>query len=321
MKAKRGENADVKEDIGFGVQGRNGYQRLVTRDGRFNVERRGARFLHVYDLYVVLIRMPWWKFNLLVATFYLTANLVFALFYWWVGVDYLTGIDKSSAYMSFMDTFFFSAQTLTTVGYGRIAPIGVMESTVAAVESLMGVMSFALVTGLLYGRFSRPVANLLYSSNMLVTPHNGERAMMFRVANKSHNQLIDVEVSLIATYQEFDVNGKAVVHYKPLELELRKIQYLPLNWTLVHVMNEKSPLYGWSSDDFENQSVEILVTFKGTDDTFMQDVHDRTSYRYKDFVWGARFLPMFEPSPDGRTVLHLDLLDAYKSEALPELTS
>lgn len=204
-----GVKSNTREDVGFGLQSRTG--RLINKDGRFNVDHEDGRFFHIYDLYIKLIRMTWTKFSVMIVAFYSTLNLLFAMAYWVIGIDQLTGINTSTPFTAFMDAFFFSAQTLTTVGYGRIAPTGIMASSVAALESLTGALSFALATGLLYGRFSRPVANLVYSKHMLVAPHNGGRALMFRIANRSHNQLIEGEMVVTAAYQEPGQNGPCYI--------------------------------------------------------------------------------------------------------------
>ncbi|MEI7670447.1 MAG: ion channel, partial [Pseudomonadota bacterium] len=311
-------NKDDK-DLGFGTSGRSGRQRMINRDGRFNVHRSNFKLLYVYDIFIELIKMSWSKFIVMVIIFYSVLNLFFALLYWYIGVENLTGIDPTNKWEAFMDAFFFSAQTLTTVGYGRIAPMHIPASTVAAIESLFGLMGFALATGLLYGRFSRPVANILYSKNILVAPHKGMSALMFRISNKSNNQLIDSEMTLAIAYQTQDDNGIFTTRYLALDLELKIVQYLPLSWTLVHLLDDKSPLYSWSKSDYEKYDIEFLVSFKGTDDTFMQNVHDRTSYRYNEMIWGAKFIRMFEPNKDGGTSLHLDWIDKYENAELPNL--
>lgn len=315
------KNSNTQQDLGFGTQGRRGYRRLINPNGDFNVRREGVRVFLVYDIYIELIKMPWWKFNIMVVILYSSLNLFFAFLYYLVGLENLTGVNPENNFEAFMDAFFFSAQTLTTVGYGRIAPMHVPASTIAAIESLMGLMGFALATGLLYGRFSRPSAKILYSKNMLVVPHNGGTALMFRIANSSKNQLIDSEMSIFLAYQELEADGRSILRYKALELELKTIQYLSLSWTLVHMLDEKSPLYQWTQKDFEEKNIEILVTFKGIDDTFMQHIHDRTSYKYDEIIWGAKFTRMFEPSDEGQTVLHLDWIDKYEIVELPILNS
>jgi inward rectifier potassium channel len=306
-------------DIGFGTQALSDHQRLIRQNGRFNVQRKAANPFHAYNVYTWLIRIGWWQFTSLVVGWYLAVNTLFAVFYWLIGVENLTGIDRSNVLESFMDAFFFSAQTLTTVGYGRIAPVHIPASTVAAIESMVGLMGFALVTGLLYGRFSRPLPNLAFSKRMLVAPYNGGRALMFRLANKSQNQLIEAEVSMALAYREPDAQGKMMTQYRGLPLELRTVQFMPLSWTLVHAITPESPVYGWTQDDFALRNVEIIVSFKATDDTFMQTLHDRTSYLFEEIVWGAKFIRVFDPQPDGSTVLHLDRIDEHEPVALPEL--
>ena len=215
-----------------------------------------------------------------------------------------------------MDAFFFSSQTLTTVGYGRIAPVGMGASSVAAIESLLGLMLFALATGLLYGRFSRPVARILYSEKAVVAPYLDITGFMFRVVNERANQLIDIQVEVIMAYLETQPNGKVIRKYEALSLERSKVNFFPTNWTIVHAITEDSPMFGMSQEKLLEQDTEFLILIKATEDTFNQTVHSRSSYHIREIVFGAKFAPMFSDAI-GSGVVSLDLSKLSDYQQVP----
>jgi inward rectifier potassium channel len=189
-------------------------------------------------------------------------------------------------------------------------------NSVAALESMMGLLAFALATGLLYGRFSRPSAKITYSKNMLVAPYleNG-RGLMFRLANLRRNTLIDLEIEVIFSYNE-DVDGRIMRRFYQLELERTQVSILTLNWTVVHPLGEKSPLKDMTHEDLERTQASFAVLLKAFDDTFAQTVHSRTSYQHQHLVWGARFKPAFDRDSDGRIVLDLSRIGEYTEAEL-----
>ena len=195
--------------------------------------------------------MGWGKFWLLIMACYLVINVIFAFIYLSIGVQYLNGAEGANTYQHFWDAFFFSAQTISTVGYGHISPQGMATNSVAALESMMGLLAFALATGLLYGRFSRPSAKIAYSKNLLVAPYQDTgRGLMFRLANLRRNTLIDLEIEIIFSYNE-DVNGKILRRFYQLELERKRVSILTVNWTIVHPLDEKSPLKDMTPEDLK----------------------------------------------------------------------
>lgn len=318
MTLRRHNTSDAERisDPGFGTKEVSA-NRFLNRDGSFNVERRGMAWLRPVDVYNKLITMPWWKFNLMIFIFYLSVNLVFAFIYFSLGTQTMIGIHGTSSFTHFMDDFFFSAQTITTVGYGRISPLAISASTIASIESLMGLLSFALATGLLYGRFSRPTAKILYSKKALIAPYKEGKALMFRIANMRSNQLIESSVKLNVGMLE-ERNGQASRQFYQPKLELGQISFFPTSWTLVHQIDEKSPFYGFTEDDLKNADAEIFVLFNGFDDTFSQTVHSRSSYKWSEIIWGARFLPTFETVGD-KTILYLERISDYEKVDLDKL--
>jgi inward rectifier potassium channel len=307
-----------EDDLGFGSQPVLKSQPLIKHDGSINVKRRGLPFFRTSDNYHTLITMSWTNFWLMVLAGYAVINIVFALIYLQIGVQNLNGAEGRTTYQHFWDAFFFSAQTISTVGYGHISPRGMAANSVAALESMMGLLAFALATGLLYGRFSRPSAKIVYSRNLLIAPYLDTcQGLMFRLANLRRSMLIDLDIEIIFSYNE-DVNGKMLRRFFPLELERKKVSILTLNWTVVHPLDENSPLKDMTQDDLKNTQASFAILLRAFDDTFSQTVHSRTSYQYEDMVWGAKFKPAFDRDEDGRIVLDLSRISGFTTVDLPE---
>ena len=310
-----------EDDLGFGQLPVMKNQPLINKDGTPNVARKGLSKFNTADNYHKLITMSWTKFWILVIGVYVTVNTFFAIIYMIIGRDSLFGTHEDMGLSRFGEAFFFSAQTITTVGYGHISPRGVAANSVAAFESMIGLLVFALATGLLYGRFSRPSAKIVYSKHILVAPYrDNEVGLMFRLANMRRNILIDLDMEVIFSYNE-DVNGKPVRRFFPLELERKNVSILTLNWTVVHPLNDQSPLHGMTLNDMIKSEAGFAILLKTFDDAFSQTVHSRTAYPASDIVWGGKFRPVFDRADDGRIVLDLSKIDSYDLVELPEMHS
>ncbi len=280
-------------DLGFGaVVSRESQQRLLNRDGSFNVERKGLSLLESLSPYHVLITMPWGQFFLLGAGWYFLANVVFALAYLACGNGALVSTSPGISQHPFWRAFFFSVETISTIGYGNIVPVSLAANVVVGIEALSGLAGFAIITGLLFARISRPTANVLFSSHAVIAPYQSITALEFRVANARSNELIEVSAKVVASRFE-EVNGVHTRRYYPLKLERDGVVFLPLTWTVVHPIEEDSALYGQTPESLRNSNLEILVLLKAFDETFSTIVQTRTSYTYDDIVWGARFANAF----------------------------
>ena len=306
-------NSKAKTEIntGFGSNAGDYGGRFVNKSGRPNIEIRGVSFLNRISWYHTMLGLPGWKFLTIIFSFYIIINFIFAGIYYLIGVEHLNGIESLSDLGKFGAAYFFSAQTFTTVGYGHISPDGILTSAVAAGEALIGLLSFAIATGLFYGRFSRPRAYLLFSHNAIIAPYKDITALMFRVAPYKNTTLTDAEakVTLGMTIEE---NGKMVNKFFPMELEFDKANALTLNWTIVHPITENSPFYHFSREDYKNLNGEILVFIKAFDDMFSNTVVDRSSYTLKEVVVGAKFLPMYHRSSAGsKTILEIEKLNSF----------
>lgn len=308
---KMNKRAKTEINSGFGVNTSDYGGRFVNKDGRSNVEKHGVAFFEKISWYHTMLAMPRWKFLFSILAFYILVNLFFACIYYFTGVENLVGISEGSQIHQFTEAFFFSAQTFTTVGYGHVSPSGFFTSAIAAVEALVGLLSLALATGLLYGRFSKPTAYLKFSANAIIAPFKDITALMLRIAPYKNTSLTDTEAKLTLR-MVIEENGKMVNKFFPLEMEYSKVNALPLSWTIVHPINEESPLYNFNPADFENAMVELVVFIKAFDDMFSNTVVARSSYTYKEIIFGAKFLPMYHSSETGdTTILDMNKLNSF----------
>ncbi|ROH95959.1 ion channel [Chryseobacterium daecheongense] len=303
------------ENSGFGSNAPSG--RFINKDGLPNVKRRGVNVFNRLSWYHTMLNLSSFRFLSYLVIAYILINLGFAFIYYLIGVEHLTGIDKSDPLNEFIDVFFFSSQTFTTVGYGRIAPVGFMASLVATFEAFLGLLTFAIATGLFYGRFSRPRAYLRFSENMVLAPFRGSTALMFRLAPYKNNALTDANVIVSAAIEVIE-NGTPKSNFYRLETQMNKINTLALNWTVVHKIDENSPFYGFTEEDFKNTDIEIIVQLRAFDEVFSNTVVQRTSYTSNEIVYGAKFTPMYYPSKDNlTTILNLDKINEYQKAELP----
>ena len=295
-------------DPGLTTQFSGELRRTINADGSFNVKRSGLRWRDA-NPYLMLIDTTWPRFLLVVLLGFLAVNIIFAGLYLVVGVQTLKGLESDMG--PFANAFFFSVHTLTTVGYGNVYPEGPWANAISSVEAATGLMVFAIATGLLYGRFSRPSARIVYSKNAIIAPYQDGTSLQFRVANARSNTLMNMEARvLLMTVDAKD--GELKRNFIDLPLERPKIYFFALTWTVVHPIDEASPLFGKSHEDLARLSGELLILIQGFDDTFSQVVHSRYSYRHDEIVWGAKFIPAFKFDPKGDMVVEVDRIDEMK---------
>ncbi|MBD0285140.1 MAG: Inward rectifier potassium channel Irk [Flavisolibacter sp.] len=303
-----------KRDLttGFGTRSTDYGGRFYRKDGSVNVIRHGVPLLDRFSWFHTLLSMKRWKFYLILFTVYITVNLFFGIIYFFIGIEYLDGLKPGSVVANFAGAFFFSAQTFTTVGYGHISPIGFLTSAVATFEAFIGLLSFALASGLFYGRFAKPRPYLYFSDIALISPYKNGRALMFRTVPYKNNQLTDAEVKLTIGMRIKEGEEVKNVFY-PLKVEFDKINNLVLNWTIVHPITEESPLYGLSMDQLKELKAEVLVFLKAYDEVFANNVIARTSYTAQEIIENAKFKPMYHSAPSGNaTLLNISELNDFE---------
>jgi inward rectifier potassium channel len=302
----RGGAEPPPSDLGFGavVTRRRGY-RLINRDGTFNVRVRKGNWWRTFVSYHTLLSTSWPRvFALLVAGF-LVVNGLFATAYLACGRDALAG---DEALGPAARAFFFSVHTLATIGYGNIVPTTFAANLVVVVESLTGLLGLAVATGVVFARFSRPVADIRYSAHAVVAPYGRITAFEFRVVNGRRNQLMNVSaVVMMSRFEGQPDNRQRRFHQ--LALERSTVAFFPLNWTVVHPIDDTSPLWGWDHQKLLDAEAEFNVLVSAVDETFAQTVHSRSSYTAEEILFGHRFEMMFTAS-DREYVLDFDKLDA-----------
>ncbi|WP_396198792.1 ion channel [Flavobacterium sp.] len=308
---KINKKAKAENNTGFGTNSQNYGGRFINKNGNANIQKVGIGFLEGISWYHTMLKIPRWKFFFIIILFYFIVNLFFASIYMLIGVENLRGVTSVSRIDKFGEAFFFSIQTFTTVGYGHISPSGFLASFVAAVEALSGLLSFAIATGLFYGRFSKPNAFIKFSENALIAPYKDGTALMMRLAPHKNTNLTDAE-AFVTVGILIDENGVISNKFYNLPLEMSKINSLTLSWTLVHPIDEESPLFNLNQSDYKNTIGEILVYIKTFDDMYSSTVAKRTSYTFNEVVYGAKFSPMYSKNESNtKTVLHLDNLNSF----------
>lgn len=305
---KKTENSE----LGFGTKTSSQQSRLINKDGSFNIDRIEQSNWKATSVYHALITMSWRRFNFFVLLYFISINLFFTCCYFFAGTEGLRGIESTTPSGRFLEAFFFSTQTFSTVGFGYMSPSNHLTSSIAAVESLVGLLGLALATGLLYGRFSRPVARIIFSKKAIIAPFKGATAFQFRIANKMRNsQITDMECRLSVAKFEIE-NGVRIRRFKQMELEVKNIVFFPMTWTINHPIDENSPIYGMSIKDMEEADTEFLISLHGFDDTFAQTVNARFSYTYEEVIQGAKFVSIFSQNANGQTSQDLNKIDNFE---------
>lgn len=290
--------------------------RILRPDGSIAVEhigrprRRGA---WAADLGHMLLTTSWPRFFLMVGASYLAVNIAFAGLYLACGDCIVNAHDRS-----FVDRFFFSVQTLATIGYGQMTPQGVFANILVAVEALVGMLFLALMAGLFYARFTRPTAGVLFSRQAVVGRFEGKPALMLRISNARGDDIIEASASLTMGRDEPCLETGAFRRLHDLTLVRSATPTFSLSWTMVHVIDPGSPLFGATPETLAESRTEFLVLFTGHHQGFGQRVHVRRAYAAQDLVWNARFGDMISDLPGGKRVIDLSKFDhVVEGDRLP----
>lgn len=287
----------LRQDLGLGGRlSERSRVRLLNHDGTFNVRRNSLGPLHPYNAYHTLLSLTVPRLLLLLCIGYAITNVFFASLYWLCGPGALLGA-ADAPLPRFEDCWFFSVQTLATIGYGRIVPVTHAANLLVAAEALVGLLGFAVVSGLLFARFTRPTAKISFSNNALIAPYEGGWALMFRLVNLRNHDLSDVHAVVSYARWEATADGRTR-EFDQLTLERDSISFMPLHWVIVHPITDRSPMRGLTQAALAAAVPEIVCLITADDETFAQTVHSRTSYDAGDIVWGARFADMYVADTD-----------------------
>jgi len=298
--------AKKNKDPGFGYNSRQNAKDIINDDGSSNVFHINRK-KNISDLYSYFIDISWFQFFLLIILTYTVLNMFFGLIYVSIGIDQITK-PKGTFFEDFLNGFFFSAQTLTTVGYGSIAPKGITANFIAVFEAMIGLLSFSFITGLLYGRFSKPKADIKFSDNIILREFKNERAIMFRLMNSRKTVMIEPELNVTLSITKKDEKGVFKRDFFTLTLERNKIVYLPTVWTLVHQIDENSPLFKYSNKEIEKLDAFLYILVNYHEEYFAQKVYQIYSYDFDKLELDVKYVPSASFNDEGYTVLDHDKL-------------
>ncbi len=289
------------KDPGFGYTSKKNAKGIISSNGSSNVLHINRK-RNINDLYAYFVDLSWWYFFFLILVAYIVLNVVFGLLYVGIGIEQITK-PKGTFLQDFLNGFFFSAQTLTTVGYGGIAPKGITANFIAAFEAMIGLLSFSFITGLLYGRFSKPKANIKFSDNFIVREFNGERALMFRLMNSRKTVMIEPSITVTLSITEKNKKGAFKRNFFTLDLERDKIMYLPTVWTIVHQIDKDSPLFKFSNKELAKLEAFLYVLIDYHEESFAQRVYQIYSYSFSKIELDVKYKSSASFNKEGFTVL------------------
>jgi inward rectifier potassium channel len=272
--------------------------RMVQRQASDRVMAIGLRPAWIGDLYHQLLTLPWPLFFAGVLGFFVLLNVFFGLLYL-LGDGAIANAQPGR----FSDAFFFSVETISTIGYGQMAPATLYGNLVMTLEAFLGVLLTAVVTGLVFARFSRPTARIMFSRVAVVAPFNGVPTLAVRLANQRRNQILEAQVSLSLIRDEHTAEGDWIRRFYDLQLLRQRSPVFAMTFTAMHPIDAASPLENATAASLARESVEIIVTVTGLDETLLQPVHARTSYLAHEVRWDHRFADLFIETPDGRLAI------------------
>jgi inward rectifier potassium channel len=270
-------------------------RRLVNSDGNFNVVRKGVSRFDWDDLYHGLLTLSWVKLFAVVGAGYVITNLLFALMYLAVG----DGVENMRE-GDFFDAFFFSVQTMATIGYGAMYPKTLFANILVAIEALLGLLGVSVGSGLVFARFSLPKARVMFSRVAVVAPHNGIQTLMFRVANERQSWILEAQVNVSLVISEITEEGHSMRRFYKLPLFRNQSSLFALTWTVMHPINESSPLYGVTLEEMVEKEMEVIITLTGIDQTVSDNIHAHYSYIPTEILWNHKFADILSKTRDGR---------------------
>lgn len=306
--SKRNKEKAGIVDQGFGTEAQQKPARLVSANGQFNVKHKNRPFAFSRG-YHYFVSISWPRFFVYILGIYILVNLAFGFIYTLCGIEEITK-STNSFWGDLWNGFFFSAQTITTVGYGGMAPHGELASWISSFEALLGLLFFSFITGILYGRFSKPEAALKFSKGMIFRPFKDGNAIMFRLMNSMPTVMIRPQVKLTLAMHVKQDDGSYILRYYPLKLQFDKVNFLPTTWTLVHEIKDDSPFADLSEEEIREVEGEFLIMVQYFDETYDQEVYQIHSYLTSQIEYGLKFVKAYHNNESGSIVLDHDLLSA-----------
>jgi inward rectifier potassium channel len=270
---------------------------------RIRIQRLGLRRVIFGDLYHYCMVAAWWQFFGLIAIVYGSTNAVFALAY------FLAPGCIENARPGFLDMFFFSVQTMATIGYGKMVPITTYANTLVTLESLLGIFGVALVTGLTFAKFARPTPRVSFSKVAVVSKRDGQTSLMVRMANERQSYIVDVNLFMVLAMNDVTPEGEKIRRFHTLTLQRDRAATFALSWTAIHPIDERSAMNGIKPEDLAAKKAEVILVITGIDETFAQQVHAVASFSWDKILFGRRFSDIVTQLDDGRRILDHGRLD------------
>lgn len=267
---------------------------IKIQNGLFEIMGMGAWYSYWRDPYHLLLTIPWTGFIILICTFYVTINILFSLAYW-VGGDCIANAQPGS----FLDLFFFSVQTLASIGYGAMYPKTTYANIIVTIEAMVGLMGIAVMTGLAFARFSKPTARVMFSRFAVIIPHEGVPTLMFRTANQRRNTILEAQMKIYLMRDEVTAEGQFMRRIHDLRLLRHQSPSFTLTWSVMHVIDESSPLYNMTTESLSQTNTLLIISMSGIDETVAQVVHARHTYGANEIVWNHRFVDIMNHTADG----------------------
>lgn len=267
---------------------------IKIHNGQFEIMGMGAWHSYWRDPYHLFLTIPWLGFLLLICIFYVAINAFFAFAYW-LGGDCIANAQPGS----FSDAFFFSVQTLASIGYGAMYPKTTYANIIVTIEAMIGVVGIAMMTGLAFARFSRPTARVIFSRVAVITSHAGVPTLTFRTANQRRNMILEAQMRMYLMRDEITVEGYSIRRIYDLKLLRNQTPNFSLSWLVMHIIDESSPLYGMTAESLTHTNSLLMVSVSGIDETVGQVVHARYSYGANEILWNHRFVDIMHHTSDG----------------------
>lgn len=299
------------KDPGFGARTSGFSGRMINNDGSFNIERKNGSW-RTFDAYHYLINLSWRLFFLWSLLAFVVTNLCFSVIYLILGVKTIN-VASNGVLNDLAQAFFFSVQTLTSLGYGSLAPKTIFSGAVSSFEAFIGLVMFAFLTGLIYGRFSKPKSSIRFSKHIVYRDFNKARGLMFRVVNNRASVMIKPKISVTLSLSTKTEEQDLKRNFYNLELERDSITYLPTTWTIVHEINQESPLFAFTKEALIRQNGELLIMITYYDESFNQEVHQMYSYQLNEILLDQKFKQAYTYNQQGQMVLDYNLFDEVEA--------
>ena len=291
--------------------------RALNRDGTDNIDRSHLR-RGLDDIYHRLLAVGWIQFFVATLMVYLVINLIFGLAYFSLGSQGLEGVTAMEGWSFFNECFFFSVQTFSTIGYGRVSPVGIVHNILVSIEAFTGMLSIAVMSGLLFARFSRPKSKIRFSEVALITQFMGKTCFVFRMANARLNQIAEATVSLVLIKNIHNPEGGILRTQFDLKLRRNRSLFFAGSWLAWHEIDEQSPLFGMTAESLQELESEVFVSVMGHDETYSQTIVARDSYLWDEILWNRQFEDMVSRK-EGRLFVDVSKISNLKASPVSGL--